>query len=1254
MYNTWRICCNNTMNKTCIALVIFLLNCLYFNSAQAQQPLVSESKKAELSTLSQVYNQQYQTRKLKLQNLATKNNWKFSRKRKDGGLSSLHSITTLGFPVYVRTDDNIISAATTHTNLVQPGGSLNLGLSGSSSYLNGKLAIWDGGSVLTTHQEFAGKTITLKDASTAVLEHSTHVAGTMIAKGAYAPAKGMSFGATTLTSYDYDNDITEMTAAAPNLLLSNHSYGAIAGWDYDSDAGHWDWYGLPGDSVDYNFGFYDSQAQAWDKIAYTQPYYLIVESAGNSRSYNGPAVGSDYWGYKTRTSTTLVDLGPRPAGISNNAGYDIIPDFANAKNILTVGAVNPLPYGPSNRSDVAIAYFSSWGPTDDGRIKPDICGMGVNVLSSGSASNTSYVTLSGTSMAAPNVTGSLYLLQEYYYKQNSNVFMHSATLKGLVCHTAFDGGNVGPDYIYGWGLLDMQKAAQAITDNGTKSLIKEDILTQGQTKTFNVTASGNGALMASIAWTDPQGTLSADGTINDRTPKLVNDLDVRVSDGTTTYMPWVLNPAQPDAAATKGDNIRDNMEQVYIAGAVPGKQYTITVSHKNTLQSGSQAYSLIVTGIGGSAYCASAPSSNADSRVNNFKFADINNTPAAGCTTYSDYTGITGSLEPGKVYPLSLTLGTCGNNFNKIAKVFVDWNGDGDFDDTGELIATTDVITATGTYATSITVPSNVTVGNYSRLRIVLTETTDANAVTACGTYAKGETQDYRVQFIQPANDAGAVAINGSSVSGNCAGKTNLTVSIRNFGTSTLTSIPVTVAITAPDNTITTFNETYTGSLTPGTQADYTFANTFTTIAVTSYSITAATKLPGDFVPANDAVTSTLAIGALPVPGNLQAYYCNNTKSYQLSGAADGALLWYQNSNDTIPLAAGASVTTSTPPVNNTYYAGVNDFSGSIGPVTKSAFTGGGYNQFAPSINVSTQVPLVIERARLYIGYPGQITFTVTDVSGQIVSTAIINAKATRTTPVLGTATDDPADQGKVYDLNLTLPTAGTYAINIAYDDSVSIYRSNAGVTGYPFTIGGIFNITGNTATPGSTGYYYYLYDIKVHSFGCASASRQAVTLTKPVITQNGNVLSSNYPSGNQWYYNGNIIIGATGQTYTATESGNYQVSVVVGSSCTTSSDNFAFAIVALHPDNSTDIGLTVYPVPATTALNVLFVAKTAGEVELSLVNTLGQVTFTDQRTVDAGNFSTALNVNGVPAGTYILRVKVADKLYAKKVIIIR
>jgi hypothetical protein len=1244
------------MKKRYSLLVTGVLLLIFTKSAFCQQPLVSANNKKELDDLSAKSSSLYFKGRQQALISAKNHGWVVRRKTKRGGIIAIQGVNKQGFPIYFSTDDNVISAATTNTNAVQPGGVLGLNLSGSSSFLNNKLAIWDGGAVYKYHQEFAGKTILIKDTSD-IIDHATHVSGTMLAKGVYPPAKGMAFNATTLLSYDFNNDIAEMSAAASNLLLSNHSYGELGGWVFDDGLNRWEWYGIPGDTVDYTFGFYGDHTQAFDKIACNAPYYLIVEAAGNARGSTGPDVGADYYGYKSASDQTFVDKGPRPDSISSNNGYDCISSTANAKNILTVGAVNPLPYGPANSQSITTAYFSSWGPTDDGRIKPDIVGNGLNVLSAGGGSTSSYITLSGTSQAAPNITGSLYLLQEYYAKTHSGSFMRSATLKGLACHTAFDAGNAGPDYIYGWGLLDMKKAAQAITDNGTKSMIKENTLSQGAVQTFAVVASGNGPLMATISWTDPEGSITADGTINDRTPKLVNDLDITVGDGTTLFKPWVLDPDNPSAPATTGNNIRDNIEQVYIAGAVPGKTYFIKVSHKGTLKSGTQPYSLIVTGIGGTAYCASGPVSGANSRINNITISNINNTPGPGCTTYSNYTNLTVQLEQNERYPLSITLGTCGADVNKAAKVFIDWNGDGVFD-ASELVATTNVMNGAGTYTANVAVPSTAVPGNFSLMRVVLTETSDSTTVNACGTYGRGETQDYRVQFLQPSIDAGIIAVVNPSTGGNCSGTTPVTVTIKNFGSKTLTSIPVTVSITAPDNTVTTFNQVYTTSLAPLSQDNFTFNNAFGITPGSTYQITATTNLAGDLVPANDRITTSVTIDNPPVATNLAVNYCNATGSYLLSGAGDGELLWYKNINDLYPFAYGASVLTSEKPVNNAYYAGLNDFSGTVGPATKGVFTTGSYNQFTPSINVFTRIPVVIESARLYIGNSGRITFNVSDASGEIVSTSTINAVATASNPSPGAKDDDPTDQGRVYDLNLLLPGPGNYTISVTYDNNATIYRSNGGVTGYPFKVGDVFGILGNTATSGTDtsyykNFYYYLYDIKLKSPGCASTSRQEVSVSKPTITQNGTTLTSSAASNNQWYLDGSLINGATGQTYSPQRSGNYKVAVTLSSGCVAESDNFAYVILPANP-GANDIGLTVFPNPANTQLNVLFAAKSEVQVNLSLVNSAGQTSYSDKSLLSGGNFSTLINLTNFAPGTYILRLLLGSKLYTRKIIVLK
>lgn len=1246
------------MNKVYRRVVLCVLM-IFAGHVFGQQVLVTEAKKKELNALATEAAGSFTKDHQKALTMAPGYGWVSKRKTRNGGLVALQGLTNLGFPKFLITHDNVDAAATTGTRQVQPGGSTGLNLSGSSAFLANKLAMWDGGWVYSTHQEFAGKTIAFKDTSS-VVDHATHVAGTLMAKGVYAPVKGMAYDMSTLLSYDFENDVAEMGRAAPGLLLSNHSYGDVAGWDYNDVESRWEWYGLPGDTVDYTFGFYDARTAAWDKIAYNAPYYLMVESSGNSRGYAGPAVGSTYYGYASRTNPTIVNKGARPANISSNTGYDVISTTGTAKNILTVGAVNPLSNGPANNADIKIASFSSIGPTDDGRIKPDIVGDGVSILSTSSSGTQAYSSEDGTSFSAPNVTGSLLLLQEYYAKKHSGAFMKAATLKGLACHTAIDAGNTGPDYIYGWGLLNMVAATQAITDNTTKSLIKENTLAQGQTQTQTVVASGSGPLIATISWTDPQGVATPDGVINNRTPKLVNDLDIRVSDGSTISMPWVLDVLNPSSPATKGDNIRDNIEQVYIGTATPGKTYTITVTHKGTLQSGSQAYSLIVTGIGGASYCASGPASSADSRINNVTIANINNTPAAGCTTYSNYTNLTAQLEQGKTYPLSLTLGTCGANFNKIAKVFIDWDGNGVFD-SNELVATTGVINGTGTYNTGIMVPATITPGNFSLMRVVLTETNNASAVTSCGTYAKGETQDYRVSFIQTKTDAGIKAIVNPAASGTCNGVNNVTVTLKNYGGAPITNIPVTVAVKAPDNTVTNFTETYTATLSPLQEDNFTLSHTFNFAAGTSYTITATTAYPGDPIADNNQATETAVIATPGEPGDLSAIYCNNLKQYQLSGTGDGTLFWYKNATDKQPVAYGSPGLASEAPVNNTFYAALNDFSASVGPATKNVFTGGGYNQFTPAIKFYTAVPAVIQSARLYIGNPGVIQFNVSDENGQVVSSVSINAAATRSIPAAGASVDDPNDQGRVYSLNLLLPHAGNYTITPVYDASVTLYRNNTGVTGYPFNASGIFKLTGNDATPDTgtdttyyKGYYYYLYDIKVKSAGCTSGTRVPVTLSKPVITQSGITLTSSYTSGNQWYLDGKAIPGATGQTLSAQQSGTYYVTVTLNTGCVVQSDNFAYALVALHPGTDTDIGLTTFPAPADKILNVLFKANAANNLTLTLINSKGSIVYNKTQDISAGDFSTTISVANLAPGVYVLRTKLGSKVYGKKVLIVR
>ncbi len=504
----------------------------------------------------------------------------------DGTIMEIQFLDESGRPLYYKTF-NVEAAFTTGTNKLYEGSDLGLFLSGKGI----KVGIWDAGLVRATHVEFENRAQIVEGSEVTV--HATHVTGTILARGVNPVARGMAFEATSVNYDGLNGDGSEMKTEAQNgLLLSNHSYGTVLGWSYNSTNGSWQWVGDVSVSSleDYRFGYYSSAAAIWDDIAFANPYYLIVKSAGNDRTDVGDGNGP-------------------PA----DGPYDIIGPQGIAKNVLTIGSVNPLTSPYTSPADVTMAPYSSWGPSDDGRIKPDIVGMGQNLLSTSSETDTSYTTLSGTSMSAPNVTGSLALLQQLYYQQNK-AYLTAAALKALVIHTTYETGVAdGPDYQYGWGLLNSAGASKMLMLNGRPGfMIKQDSLTEGEAYTLAVDNVGaNQKLTVTVVWTDPAGEAETVAAVDPPALKLVNDLDVRVKDSSgTTYLPWVMDPDTKQAA--KGDNFRDNVEKIELLTPVAGT-YTITITHKGTLLNGKQDFALIVS------------AENIDSKLKAFYFIGANN-----------------------------------------------------------------------------------------------------------------------------------------------------------------------------------------------------------------------------------------------------------------------------------------------------------------------------------------------------------------------------------------------------------------------------------------------------------------------------------------------------------------------------------------------------------------------------------------------------------------------------------------------------
>ncbi|WP_445715303.1 S8 family serine peptidase [Flavobacterium sp.] len=548
------------MKKIVLSLVLLLTYQILFSQTKSEsQKIIDSYNLSNLKSIEKEFSVKDSLRFIRInsflnQNPETKNYFKDSNKV----YYEIYDILD-GKPIYFATD-NLNAAKVTKINTLQSGGSLGLNLEGQNMIVG----VWDGGFALKSHIEFfddnttPNSRVTIPQSSLPVPaseDHATHVLGTIIAKGTNVNAKGMAPQATAY-SYNWTNDITNVTNMIQNigLLISNHSYGVPVISD-----------GTPIDS--WIMGCYSSQARDWDVLHFNSPYYLMVASAGNSGadSYSG--------------------------GLA--AGYDKLTTNKNAKNNLVVANANPTLL-PSGFITSPINSSSSQGPTDDGRIKPDIAGDGTNLYSTFNSTTSSYTTMSGTSMASPNVAGGALLLQQYYNQLNGD-FMKSSTLKGVITHTARDFGTVGPDPIFGWGLLDANKAALLISNdfNNTSALISENVLSNSETFTFEVLINTPQKLEATICWTDPAGT-SRDFLLNDPNPVLVNDLDLRIIKNPDTYFPWKLNLANVAAAATTGDNLVDNIEKVEVNNAIG--LYTIQVSHKGVLQSGSQSYSLIISG----------------------------------------------------------------------------------------------------------------------------------------------------------------------------------------------------------------------------------------------------------------------------------------------------------------------------------------------------------------------------------------------------------------------------------------------------------------------------------------------------------------------------------------------------------------------------------------------------------------------------------------------------------------------------------
>lgn len=305
---------------------------------------------------------------------------------------------------------------------------------------------------------------------------------------------------------------TGQMLAQHNMTITNNSYTVVAG------------------DCEY-FGTYDVYSRFLDTLALQYPTVQHVFAAGNDGN---------------------MTCSPFPKGYGTMGG-----GYQPSKNTLVVG---------STTNNLVQASDQSRGPVRDGRIRPDVVAVGASAFST--FRYNTYAWAGGTSMASPQVASGLGVLTQHY-KRLKNIQPRADLLKAITIGTAMDLGAPGPDFSFGFGMMDVGRALKVIDENRFVS----DEVANGQSKqiTINIPA-GMAQAKVTLYWNDLPASPSA-------AIQLVNDLDLSV----TTPASVNRLPLVPDhtlssllAEATEREDHLNNVEQVTINNPAAGT-YTINV-----------------------------------------------------------------------------------------------------------------------------------------------------------------------------------------------------------------------------------------------------------------------------------------------------------------------------------------------------------------------------------------------------------------------------------------------------------------------------------------------------------------------------------------------------------------------------------------------------------------------------------------------------------------------------------------------------
>jgi len=402
----------------------------------------------------------------------------------------------------------------------------------------------------------------------------------------------------------------DVSDGSAHLVIPTNFYGQVLTTSYMQGAR------IHTNSWGSGMNYYDSISRQVDRFTYNYQDMLVLFAVGNDGRRS-----STTWEQYVASVPTLLNSTNQTVLNSwwNQGGTAGAPSVS--KNALAIGSVvnmNQELYIYENPQYLvdsgSVSAFSSYGPTFDGRIKPDMVAAGQYIFSADSRYFCGLAGLGGTSMATPVAAGAATLVREYFAKgyytvgsQSAREITHppaaliKATLinSGQIVQRVLTGsyGRVLPSALYdeyqGFGRISLENALRfpdtnfdmfAISTNMTNQLTDdlefEPIFYDGSSTTHTFEFQASGEFKISIVWMDPPAQANV-------VQMLINDLDLLVTDlssGTVHY---------PNGKSNK--DYRNNVEQVWVTledGIVSGFEVTVTA---NSLRQGPQPYAMVVS-----------------------------------------------------------------------------------------------------------------------------------------------------------------------------------------------------------------------------------------------------------------------------------------------------------------------------------------------------------------------------------------------------------------------------------------------------------------------------------------------------------------------------------------------------------------------------------------------------------------------------------------------------------------------------------